>query len=85
MKVHIPSVLLSYTDAPSVEATGATVRAALADLDRRFPGICFRLVDEQGGLRPHMRIAVDGAWTRDLDQRLQPTSSLHIVQALSGG
>ena len=59
MKVRIPTPLQSYTEAPEVEADGATVEELLADLDRRFPGIRHRMIDEQDGIRPHMRIFVN--------------------------
>ena len=68
-----------------VEAIGATLGDVLADLDRQFPGIRFRMVDEQDRLRPHMRVFVNGKAIRDLAQPLQPTDDVSIVQALSGG
>jgi molybdopterin synthase sulfur carrier subunit len=85
MKVRIPSPLLSYTGEPVVEASGATVDALLRDLDRRFPGFRFRMVDEQDRIRPHMRVFVNGALARDLALPLGPGDDVQIVQALSGG
>ena len=59
MRVFIASPLYSYTGGRgAVESTGATVAEVLADLDRRFPGIRFRVVDEQDRVRQHMRIYV---------------------------
>jgi molybdopterin converting factor small subunit len=55
MKVLIPSPLRSYTNRSEVEAEGATLAELLADLDRQFPGIRFRVVDEQGNIRRHIR------------------------------
>ena len=85
MKVLIPSPLISYTHATEVEATGGTLSELLADLDRQFPGLRFRIVDEQESMRPHMRFFVNGEQTFDLAIKLQPTDSVHLVQALSGG
>jgi molybdopterin converting factor small subunit len=85
MKVLIPSPLLSYTRAREIEASGNTLAQVLADLDRRYPGIRFRMIDEQGGLRPHVRIFVNGEKARDLDLALDPSDEVQIVQALSGG
>ena len=85
MKVLIPSPLCSYTGGSEVEAAGATLGALLADLDRRFPGIRFRMVDEQNVIRKHIRIFVDGRQTFDLAQPLQRGGEVQIVQALSGG
>lgn len=85
MKVLIPSPLLSYTRVREVEAEGATLGALLADLDRQFPGIRHRMVDEQGGIRPHMRVFVNGEQVMALGQPLAPTDAVQVIQALSGG
>lgn len=85
MQVLIPTTLRSYTRSSRVETTGATLGDLLADLDRRFPGIRFRMVDEQDRLRPHMRVFVNGQAVHDLAHALQPTDDVGIVQALSGG
>ncbi|MGE0547432.1 MAG: MoaD/ThiS family protein [Kofleriaceae bacterium] len=85
MKVLIPSPLLSYTKANEVDATGATVAELFADLEHQFPGIRFRMVDEQGNVRTHMRVFVNGEQVFDLSKPLRPTDAVHIVQALSGG
>jgi molybdopterin converting factor small subunit len=85
MKVLIPSPLLSYTAQREVEATGATLGAVLAELDRQFPGIRFRMIDEQDRMRRHVRFFVNGDQVFDLSQPLRPADELVIVQALSGG
>jgi len=86
VKVWIPTPLLSYTgQCKQVEADGATLAELLIDLDRRFPGIRFRVIDEQDGLRPHMRLFVNRADVRRLDVSLSAGDEVHIFQALSGG
>ena len=85
MRVHIPSALRSYTESSEAEAEGATLAALLADLDRQYTGIRFRMVDEQERIRPHIRIFVNGEQTHDLGQPLRPSDAVVIVQALSGG
>ena len=86
MKVWIPTPLLSYTgQRKQVDANGATLAELLIDLDRRFPGIRFRVIDEQDGLRPHMRLFVNRADVRRLDVVLSASDEVHIFQALSGG
>ena len=85
MKVRIPSPLHSYTESTEVTASGATLDAVLVDLDRQFPGLRFRVVDELDRLRPHMRLFVNQQQVRDLAHPLAPTDSVQIVQALSGG
>lgn len=86
MKVGIPSVLASYTGgARSVEADGGTVAGLLVDLDVRYPGIRFRMVNEADALRPHMRVFVNRESIVDLSLPLAATDEVVILQALSGG
>jgi len=85
MKVLIPAALRSYTRDAQVEAEGGTLDALLADLDRRYPGLRFRVVDERGLLRPNMRLFVNGVCVRELQQTLQPADFVAVVLALSGG
>ena len=85
MKVLIPSALRSYTEQSETEASGATLAAVLADLDSRYAGIRFRMVDEQDRIRPHIRIFVNGKQVRELSEPLSTRDELVIVQALSGG
>ena len=84
--VLIPSQLIAYTDgATRVEACGATVEAALDDLDRRYPGLKFRVIDEQDRIRRHMRIFVGLDEARDVRRALAPGDEVMIFGALSGG
>ena len=85
MRVLIPSALHSYTGQAWVEATGATLAALLDDLERQFPGIRFRMVDEQGRIRRHIRLFYQRAMLFDLATPLAADGELLIVQALSGG
>ena len=85
VKVRIPTPLRSYTQAAVVEAEGTTVDELLIDLDRQFPGMRFRMVDEQGRLRTHMKVFVNDEAVRDLASPIAPTDEVTIIQALSGG
>ena len=85
MKVLVPSALHSYTGQGWVEADGATVADVLDDLDRRYPGIRFRMVDEQGNIRRHIRLFFNGEIVKELAHSLRADGELLIVQALSGG
>ena len=86
MKVLIPGPLRSYTDERrEVEALGATLAEVLADLDRLYPGIRFRMIDEQDAIRRHMRIFVNGDEVQVLDIPLHGSDEVMIFQALSGG
>ena len=85
MKVLIPTALHSYTRQAWVEADGATVADVLADLDQRYPGIRFRMIDEQGNIRRHIRFFYESEMVHALSQTLRLDGELYIVQALSGG
>ncbi len=85
MKVLIPGALRSYTDSAQTEADGATLAEVVAALDLQYPGIAFRMVDEQGRIRRHIRFFVDGQPVHDLGRPADPQGELVIVQALSGG
>jgi sulfur-carrier protein len=86
VKVRIPSPLRSYTgQLATVDADGETVGALLFDLDRRYPGIRFRMVDEQGRVRKHMKVFVNDESVRDLDAPVNERDEITIMQALSGG
>lgn len=85
MKVIIPSQLRAYTRATEVEAQGETLAALLRDLDRQYPGIRFRMVDEQDAIREHIRIFVNRETAEDLDHPLQPGDVVRIIGAISGG
>ena len=86
MKVLLPSPLADYTaHRREVEAEGATLAGLLADLDRRYPGIRFRMIDEQDRVRPHIKIFVNRAQATGLAAPLAPTDEVLVVAALSGG
>jgi molybdopterin synthase sulfur carrier subunit len=85
MKVLMPSSLLSYTGTSRVEASGTTLAELVADLERRYPGIRFRVIDEQDRVRGHMRFFVNNEQVFDLSHRLRPNDEVCLMQALSGG
>ncbi|MBI5776780.1 MAG: MoaD/ThiS family protein [Nitrospirae bacterium] len=86
MTVHIPGALLSYTGQKrEVEAEGKTVADILSALDRRYPGLRFRIVTEQDTIRQHIRVFVNEAQAQTLETPLRPDDEIYIVCALSGG
>ena len=86
MTVLIPSPLYSYTGGlRQLQAEGASLETLLADLDPKYPGMRFRIIDEQGAIRPHMRLFVNRDMVRTLDHPLSPNDEVLIVAALSGG
>ncbi len=88
MKVLIPDALRSYTQGARVDAGGATLAELLMDLNRQYPGIRFRIIDEQDKVRRHMRIFINGEQVDALSHPLNmkgAADEVVIVQALSGG
>jgi len=69
-------------------AEGERIRELLQTLDEAIPGIRHYLVTDVGSLRRHVNIFVDGEPVADrsgLTDRVKPDSTIHILQALSGG
>ena len=86
MKVALPTPLAEYTAGRrEVEGEGRTLADLLADLDRRFPGIRFRVIDEQDAIRPHIKIFVNGQQVRTIAAPLEPRDDVRVVAAISGG
>jgi len=85
VKVFVPSPLVSYTGRREVTACGATLAEVLRDLDHQYPGIRFRMIDEQDRVRPHIRIFVSGEQVFALDRGINDRDVVQVIQALSGG
>lgn len=86
MRVLIPNPLRSYTNgAGTVDAHGRTLDELTADLDRRYAGLRFRVIDEQRQIRPHIRFFVNGRQARALADPVSDQDEVMIVCALSGG
>ena len=86
MKVHVPTPLRSYTNKSSViAADGSTLEKLLEDIERRYPGFRFRIIDEQGGIREHIKIFVNEEQAQTLAVATRSADVVHIICALSGG
>jgi len=86
LRVLIPTPLRSYTgNAAAVSANGSTLGELVSELDRQYPGLRFRIIDEQGSIRPHIRFFVNRLPTRDLASALSNNDEVMIVGALAGG
>jgi sulfur-carrier protein len=80
--------LRRHLDAPPLEVTGATVAAVFEQVFREQPELRGYLLDDQGRLRRHVAVFVDGRRVRDtqsLSDAVTPASEVAVVQALSGG
>jgi molybdopterin synthase sulfur carrier subunit len=84
--VWIPALLRSVTGGKAqVTVPGETVRQVIANLEQIYPGIEDRLCEE-GRLRPHIAVVVDGQVSRQrLRHRLGENSEVHFLPAISGG
>ena len=86
VEVRLAGLLHTYTaGAATLRASGTTLGGVLADLDRQFPGIRFRIVDEQDRMRRHMRCFLNNDDARDLATPVNSGDQVFIVGALSGG
>ena len=93
VRVRIPSPLRSYTGRAETEVAvpvlapelPPTLGGVLAALNNAYPGIRFRIVDEQGHVRRHIKMFVGATLARDLSQPIPAGSDVMIVAALSGG
>jgi sulfur-carrier protein len=87
-KVHFTSNLRRHVDCPTVEAAGETVRQILDQAFAQNPRLGTYVLDDQGHVRKHMRILVDGRAITDIEKQtdaVQPSSEVWVMQALSGG
>lgn len=86
MRLVTPSLLDSYTGGQrDHDLEAGTADEALEALDARYPGLRFRVIDENGKIRHHINVFVDGALVRRLDGKLRADSVVHVMGALSGG
>jgi len=87
--VRIPTPLRSLTKGSAeVQAKGDNVVAVVEDLERQFPGLRERLVDEGGELRRFINIYVNEEDIRFLDGKttaLKDSDQVSIVPAIAGG
>jgi len=87
-RVHFTTNLRRHVDCPSVDADGSTLREVLARVFENQQRLGFYVLDEQGGLRKHMMVLIDGQRIKDRDRLSDPVgpdSEVYVMQALSGG
>jgi molybdopterin converting factor small subunit len=87
-KVSFTSALQRFLPAPSAEVEGATVGAALAAVFASRPALQGYVLDDQGDLRRHVAVYVNGQPVHDrvrLTDSVGPHDEIYVFQALSGG
>jgi molybdopterin synthase sulfur carrier subunit len=86
--VHFTANLRRHVSCPSSEVEGSTVAEILDAVFEHSPRLRGYVLDEQGAVRKHMNVFVDGQQIRDrsgLSDAVEPESEIYIMQALSGG
>jgi hypothetical protein len=87
-QVVFTSAIQRHLECPSQAVEGATVRAALEAYFHRNALARAYVLDEQGALREHVVVFVDGVQVRDrreLEEAVAPGAEIYVMQALSGG
>jgi len=87
-KVFFTSNLRRHVDCATMEAEGRTVREVLSRVFAAQDRLGAYVLDDQGALRKHMTILVDGQRIADLEKLsdpVNPSSEVWVMQALSGG
>ncbi len=80
--------LARFLPVPQLATQAATLRGALDEVCAVHPRLGAYLLDDQGRLRANVAAFIDGRRCRDralLDDPVRPDSTIHILQALSGG
>lgn len=86
--VHFTKALHRHVECPPERVDAASVRAALEAYFTRHPTVRGYVLDEQGALRTHVNVFVDGTQVSDrsaMADPVGPSSEVYVVQALSGG
>lgn len=87
-KLVFTQQLRRFTEVPEIDTVVTTLRAALDAAFQLNPRLRGYILDEQGHLRPHVVIFIDGQRVTDrigLNDALAVNSSVHVLQALTGG
>jgi hypothetical protein len=87
-QVFFTANLRRHVDCASMAAGGATVREVLAQVFAAQDRLGAYVLDDEGALRKHMTILVDGRRISDLERLsdpVGPSSEVWVMQALSGG
>ena len=89
IKVRIPAQLRNLTSGKGeVKAHGSTVKDVIDDLEKQFPGIRKRLLDESGNLRRFVNVFADEEdirFLKGLDTEVKEVEEISIIPAIAGG
>ena len=86
--IEFTANLRRHVDCPKATIEADTLANGLASYFSRWPDVRGFILDDQGAVRHHVKILIDGQNVRDrkkLSDTLKPSSRIHVFQALSGG
>ena len=87
-QLYFTQQLRRFVDAPAMYTGAAVLRGALEEAFATAPQLRGYVLDDQGHLRKHLIVFIDGRRVRDyekLDDALLASSEVHVLQALTGG
>lgn len=87
-RLHFTQNLTRHTQCPSAELQAASVAELFERYFASWPAVRHYVLDDQGEVRHHVKVLVDGANIKDrrkLTDRVNPSSEVYVFQALSGG
>jgi sulfur-carrier protein len=87
-RLHFTPQLRRFTDVADLDLSATTLAELLEQAFERFPRLRGYVLDEQRHVRPHVIVFVDGERCHDrqnLSLPLNPGSTVHVLQALTGG
>ena len=87
-ELHFTQNLRRHTPCPSFSVQADSVAGLLNQYFEQYPGVRTYILDDQGHVRHHVKVLVDGINLNDratLRDTLSPESQVHVFQALSGG
>jgi hypothetical protein len=87
-QLHFTQNLVRHTQCPSAELSAGTVAELLERYFETWPGVRNYVLDDQGEVRHHVKVLVDGRNIKDrrkLTDQLKESSEVYVFQSLSGG
>ena len=89
VQITVPYALREYTRGrQTVDVRAPTLAAAVAALEAQFPGIGYRLLDDQGRMRRYVVVLVNEDPVADLDPAavaLRDSDTVHLLPSTAGG
>ncbi len=87
VRIFMPLALSEYTKgSSSIDVRARSLKIVIEELERRFPGIRYRICDEKGKVRPYVNLFVNSINVRGrLNTKLEANDVIHILRSIAGG